>query len=561
MKRIFPFAACFFCLGFSAAAAAAPQLWVSELSAIQKIDTATDQVVAGIVVTLPPNTILGPAWQAPNGGPLYAGIDNDNEIYEIDPGSGQTLGSITLANPDFGFFAPSHDGKRLYVGLIGDSGHGSTASFQAFRLNNDNQTAEIDAGEEWFPNAVGPSDQRIYAGSRDANHVYVMDRAGHELAKWDIGTDPLCDPATVTLSADGNRAYVACRGSSPNFEVIRTATGAVIKSVDVGLSDLLWAMPAPDGDIWVFGLAGGGTLYDFDSSYTLKQTVPLGLDLLNYAGMAVSPDGTRFYLADASPDRGQFAVDVYDVSTLQKVDTIPLPGLPFIGFHSLTHGSFHARDQALATGVGEQLSGTLAVANSTGCSATFAALEQPAHGSLDLDAATGDFVYTPAAGFTGRDVFTWRATAPDSCTAADNPTLPQTNVAAVAVSVDAAGGGTSAKVGIGATQTVDVKAQGVGPWSAKATSAATGIVRVSSASCPSATGDTTCKVTLRGVAAGSTQVQVTLDDAYGGSVGRPISVTAQKSTGSGSGSGGGGAFGGASLALLGLLAVRRRRRG
>lgn len=562
MKRMFAFVTFFFCLGLAGACAAAPQLWVSELAGIEEIDTASNQVVLAFPVTLPPNTILGPAWQAPNSGPLYVGIDNDNEIYEIDPGTGQKVGSITLANPDFGFLSPSHDGARLYVGLIGDSGQGSKASFQAFRLDNGNQTAEVDAGEEWFPDAVGPSDQRVYAGSRDANHVYVTDRAGHELAKWDIGTDPLCDPATVTLSADGTRAYVACRGSSPNFEVIRAATGAVIKSVDAGLSNLLWAIPAPNGDIWVFGLAGGGTLYDFDSSsYALKQTVPLGLDLLNYAGMALSPDGTRFYLADASPYQNQPAIVVYDASTLQKVATIAVAATPFLGFHSLTHGSFYAREQALATGAGNQLSGTLDLANATACTPTFEALEQPAHGSLTLDAATGDFVYTPAAGYTGRDVFTWRALAPASCTAADNPTLPQTNVAAVTISVDAAGGGGSADVGVGATRTVDVQAQGVGPWSVTASSANTAVVSVSAASCPLAAGNATCKVTLRGVAAGSTHVNVTLVGAYGGSVQQSVSVTAQKSVGSGSGSGGGGVLGGASLVLLGLLALRRRRSG
>lgn len=545
-------------VGFIVTAHAAPKLWVSEVLQIQEIDTATNQVVATFVFdNLPNNTALGPAWQTPGGGTLYAALDNGREIYEIDPATGDNTGSLALAAPNYGFFSPSWDGKKLYTGLVGDSGGGDTASMQAFRLSDGTLLKEIDAGEEWFVTAVAPSDARVYAGSRDINHTYVLGPDGDQLAQWTISDNALCDPATVLLSADGKRAYVACRAGSPNFEVLNAESGALIQSVDAGLTDVVWATPAPDGDIWVFGLDNGGTLYVFDGqTYALKQTQLLDLNFFNYTGMAFSPDGTRFYVTDASG--GSPRVGVYDTTTLQRVATINTVLPPFIGFHSLTRGGFYARQQSAGLAKNEQLSGTLDLKNSTGCTPTYSVVEQPRHGTLVLDSATGDFTFTPDSNYIGSDVFTWRATAPGSCTAADNPTLPMSNVAAVSISLDDASAPGSVSVATGATREVTVKAKGVGPWTAAATSSNGSVVSVSKASCPATLGNAACSIVLKGVSGGAADVSVTLTDAYGGTQSRTLAVTASQS------SGGGGALGVPLLAALALLALsaaldRRRR--
>jgi len=54
-------------------------------------------------------------------------------------------------------------------------------------------------------------------------------------------------------------------------------------------------------------------------------------------------------------------------------------------------------------------SGTLSASDADGDTLTYAAVTQPADGTLALNAATGAFTYTPDNGHSGADSFTWRA--------------------------------------------------------------------------------------------------------------------------------------------------------
>jgi len=68
-----------------------------------------------------------------------------------------------------------------------------------------------------------------------------------------------------------------------------------------------------------------------------------------------------------------------------------------------------ASAQSLTTYAGTPVKGTLAASDAGGNAMSFAAT-QPAHGSVSVTSATGAFSYSPAAGFTGSDSFSFTAT-------------------------------------------------------------------------------------------------------------------------------------------------------
>ena len=63
---------------------------------------------------------------------------------------------------------------------------------------------------------------------------------------------------------------------------------------------------------------------------------------------------------------------------------------------------------AVATHASLSLPGTLTASDPDGDPLFFEICRYPAHGTVTLDAATGDFVYTPDPAFDGEDAFTWR---------------------------------------------------------------------------------------------------------------------------------------------------------
>jgi hypothetical protein len=71
--------------------------------------------------------------------------------------------------------------------------------------------------------------------------------------------------------------------------------------------------------------------------------------------------------------------------------------------------ALHARDDAYRVRAGQTLTVPDVLANDRGCPGAVVTHTSPAHGSLHL-AADGSFGYTPEAGFTGTDTFTYTAT-------------------------------------------------------------------------------------------------------------------------------------------------------
>lgn len=90
-----------------------------------------------------------------------------------------------------------------------------------------------------------------------------------------------------------------------------------------------------------------------------------------------------------------------------------------------------AEDGTLATAENRAASGTLVATDAAGNPLTFTVVAAPQHGTVKLtDAASGAYTYTPQAGYTGADRFTFRA----------NDGYVDSNTATVSISIKASGG-------------------------------------------------------------------------------------------------------------------------
>ncbi len=243
-------------------------------------------------------------------------------------------------------------------------------------------------------------------------------------------------------------AYVA--NISNTVSVIDTATGQVTGSpIPVGSFPIGVAV-SPDGSrVYVTNQCasssctnGTVSVIDTASGQVTGSPIPVGSSPI---GVAVSPDGSRVYVAN----NGSNTVSVIDTAN-NSVTTITVGANPYTLGAFVGPGALIATNSSGSGMEGEQISGTVpALTNPTGCATSDTVIQDPAHGSLVFDSGTGAYTYTPAsATYVGADAFTWNGTASSTCTAADNPTTPVSNVATVTLTVAPATGGGGGALGL-----------------------------------------------------------------------------------------------------------------
>ena len=289
-----------------------------------------------------------------------------------------------------------------------------------------------------------------YVANVNSSTVSVIDTANNSVVTTiTVGTYPY----GVAVSPDGSRVYVTnqCASSSctnGTVSVIDTASG-LTTSIGVGTNPI-GVVVSPDGSRVYVTNYGSNTVSVIDTAtdQVTGSPIPVGSGPV---GVAVSPDGSRVFVANANSN----TVSVIDTANNSLVTTIAV-GSGTVGSGTYSLGAFVGPGALIAanssgSGVeGEQISGTVpAVTNPTGCATSDTVIQDPAHGSLVFDSGTGAYTYTPAsATYVGPDAFTWNGTASSTCTAADNPTTPVSNVATVTLTVAPATGGGGGALGL-----------------------------------------------------------------------------------------------------------------
>jgi YVTN family beta-propeller protein len=164
--------------------------------------------------------------------------------------------------------------------------------------------------------------QNAYIPNTGSNTVSVIDTATNTVtATIPVGSAP---GSGVAVSPDSSKVYVT-NAASNTVSVIDTATNTVTATIPVGVSPFGVAV-TPDGSkVYVAnediahpsGIVGPGTVSVIDTATnTVTATIPVGSAP---GGVAVTPDGTKVYVANAFSN----TVSVIATATNTVTTTIP----------------------------------------------------------------------------------------------------------------------------------------------------------------------------------------------------------------------------------------------
>ncbi len=137
--------------------------------------------------------------------------------------------------------------------------------------------------------------------------------------------DSSCQPTYVAVSADDRSLYVACSHSN-TMVVMDVATLTVQRRVPTGAGAYNVDL-SPDGTVLVVTNKKAQSVSLIDAR-TFTETARVATTKRIVHGIAFSPDSRYAYISQESIGADPGAIDVIDLTTRQKVFTIPVPAQP-----------------------------------------------------------------------------------------------------------------------------------------------------------------------------------------------------------------------------------------
>ncbi|MBF4582923.1 tandem-95 repeat protein [Curtobacterium sp. VKM Ac-2865] len=307
--------------------------------------------------------------------------------------SGTGLSVVSNTTPAHGSATVAADGSWTYTPADGFSG---TDAFDYTAKDSSGRTATSTVTVTVKPNAAADA-VTVHAGSTAkaaAGDGLLANDAGKGLTITDH-TDPA--HGVLDLRADGSYTYTPAAGWSGPDTFTYTATD------DSG------ATTTATVTVTVLPTAGADTVTATAGQPTVGAAPGLLADDLGHdvrvsgstqpahGTVAVQPDGSYTY----TPATGFSGTDTftYTVTDGTGSDTVTV--------------TVHVAPKAVADIVDVAAGGSAVttdratglLGNDLGDGLSVTAHTTPAHGSLELDGATGTYTYTPAAGFSGTDTF------------------------------------------------------------------------------------------------------------------------------------------------------------
>lgn len=190
------------------------------------------------------------------------------------------------------------------------SNHAGTAIY--LTCMHGDQILEFDTGKLAFT-------RRGMAGPGMA--MAGMDHSAHTAA----AADSSCQPTYVAVSTDDKSLYIACNHSNM-MVVMDVATMTVTRRVPTGAGAYNVDL-SPDGKLLVVTNKKGQSVSIIDAT-TLAEVARVATTKRIVHGVAFSPDSRYAYISQESIGADPGAIDVIDLTTRQKVFTVPVPAQP-----------------------------------------------------------------------------------------------------------------------------------------------------------------------------------------------------------------------------------------
>ena len=437
---------------------------------ISVIDTATNTVTATVPVGSGP---FGVAVSPDGSRVYVANacVSNTNcnngTISVIDATTNAVTATVPIGYNPIGV-AVSPDGSRVYVANNCGSSICTNGTVSVFDAATNTVTAIVPVGIHAAGVAVSPDGSRVYVTNNNA--VSVIDAATNAVtATVGVGSNPLslgnfAGPgaliATNSSASGGAGAQISgtvptlinSTACSPTDALVQSPTqGTVTFAANTGAftyTPRSATYSGPDAFTWR-GVAPGCTAAVAPStavSNTATATITLNPLLTGLGNFLIAPGASRqstFSLTGSTPFTHTLASDnatvlppagltispaacgtAGNLSCTLGVTAGAVPGTASVTVTATdTYGdpvkktllvtvdaAPTASNASYNVTANHYVSGKLkATASSSSQTLTYALVSQPAHGTVSVDAGTGQFTYIPAHNYTGTDSFTFKA--------------------------------------------------------------------------------------------------------------------------------------------------------
>ncbi len=425
---------------------------------VSVIDTATNAVTAVISVGSNPFGVA----VSPDGSRVYvvnlcasSGCPNGT-VSVIDTAKNVVTATIPVGGFPEGV-AVSPDGSQVYV-----TNGGGTVSVIDTATNAVTGSA-ITVGSSPEGVAVSPDGSRVYVANSGSGTVSVIDTASDSVVTTiTVGANPSSLGAFV-----GPGALIATNSSASGVEgeQISGMVPALTNTSSCATSDAVVQDPTrgtlvfdsgtgaytytptsatyvgPDAFTWNGAVPGTCAAADNPTTpvsnvatvtFTLTVPLPVASDgsVTTAEGQAVTgqlsatgPSGqTLTYAVVTGPVHGTVTLTA-STGAFSYTPAAGFAGADAFTFDTTDSGGTSntatetvsviappvASGGAVSTAEGQTVTGQLSATGSSGQTLTYVLVTEPGHGTVTLGASTGVFTYTPAAGFSGTDAFTFDA--------------------------------------------------------------------------------------------------------------------------------------------------------
>ena len=295
-------------------------------------------------------------------GPHHVAVSPDGLFWYVSIAHGSPFGSVwkyragddaLVARTQVGMFPTtvglSPDGAWAYVpnsDFHGDRGQKNTLSVlytPTLRAVTEIPACDMPHGSRW--NASGSV---VYVACMMSDELLTIDPgsfavsgravlgSGHPMSMEEHlraqtpgaasstmpGQNPDCLPTYVSVSPDGDVAYVACNHSG-ELQVRDARTLALVARVPSG-AGAYNVEPSPDGRLVLVTNKKAQSVTVFDAA-TRREVARIATSKSLPHGIAFSPDGRYAFVSCESVGTDPGAVDAIDLRTLERVASLPLP--------------------------------------------------------------------------------------------------------------------------------------------------------------------------------------------------------------------------------------------